>query len=172
MNLNAETPLAIGIKQGLIMGIFGSLASILPIVVDYQPWWFGFSSFAILVWLCCEAIKKVRKAQNGYISVSQGFKTGTWAWLIASVIISVVMYVYRLFWPDTKMDQILELQREAMEQQGKISAAQIDQVIGMVENLTLPINLLWISIISYLLLGMLVSIIAASVLKKEKSIFD
>ena len=103
---------------------------------------------------------------GGYLTTGQGFRIGMGIALIASVISFAFTLIYMNFIDPTMVDQIKEMAAEQWEKQGmteeQIEAAS--KYSGMFMN---PWVISLMTIVSVLFWGLIKSLVAASILKKE-----
>jgi len=119
---------------------------------------------AIIVW----GIKKYKEANNGFLSLGQGLKTG-----IAIAMISAVIYIiYTLLFINViapeAMDQGLELARQKLLENPNMSEDQIDAALEMQKKFSGPGFLVPVMLIFSLFIGFVVSLIASLVMKRTE----
>lgn len=123
-------------------------------------------SAAIIVW----GIKKYKEANNGFLSLGQGLKTGIGIAMISSVIYIIYTLLFlNVIAPET-MEQGLEIARQKLLENPNMSEDQIDSALEMQKKFSGPTFLIPIMLIFSLFIGFVVSLIASLVMKKTEEI--
>ena len=144
----------------IIIGIAGHFAGLA------QESWFNWISNIILliaiIWGCVYYAQQL----DGRVSFGDIFVHG----FKMSVVITLILIVYTvlaltLLFPEMK-DKAMEIAREKMEAQGKMSGDQIDQALEMVKKFFWPITIGTILLFT-LIFGCIASLIGAAVAKKK-----
>ncbi len=164
-------------NHALVYGFIGGLLSIAAsLVLDLTglvdaaagkgTWLSSVVSIAIFVWALFTAIRKQREDLGGTISFGGAFKVA----FVASVIIALIGAAYMLLYANfINPDFIDEAKQAAMEQmaaQGQ-SDEQIEQTMEIAgKMMTAPMMLVW-SFVVNLIMGVIISLIGAAILKKE-----
>jgi H+/Cl- antiporter ClcA len=140
-----------------IAGYFGGFA--------YQNW-FGWLSYCVLIiaviWGCVYYAQQL----DGRVSFGNIFVHG----FKMSIVITLILLLYTviavtLLFPEMK-EKGMEIARQRLEEQGKMTSEQIDQALGMVKNFFWPITIGTI-ILGNLIFGCIGSLIGAAVAKKK-----
>ena len=123
-------------------------------------------SAALIVW----GIKKYKEANNGFLSLGQGLKTG----IAIAMISSIIYIIYTLLFlnviaPET-MEQGLEIARQKLLENPNIGEDQIEAALEMQKKFSGPAILIPIMLIFSLFIGFVVSLIASLVMKKTEEI--
>ena len=164
-------------NHALVYGLIGGLLSIAAsLVLDLTglvdavtgkgTWLSSVISIAIFVWALFTAIRKQREDLGGTISFGGAFKVA----FVASVIIALIGAVYMLLYANViNPDFIAEVKQATMEKmaaQGQ-SDEQIEQAMEMTGKLLTPVMMAVMGFIGNLIMGVVVSLIGAAILKKE-----
>lgn len=164
-------------NHALVYGLIGGLLTVVVSLILYlagmtdpasgkSNWLGSILSIAIFVWALFTAIRKQREDQGGAISFGEAFKVGFVASLIIALIGVVYMWVFMNFIDPDFIDQVKQAAMEQMAAQGQ-SDEQIEQSMEMAgKMMTGPMMLVW-SFVGSLVMGVIVSLIGAAVLKKE-----
>lgn len=167
----------IGVRYGLIAALLlvvvGLVFQALDLV-DYSgkstamSWVANFINWGILAAAMVMAVRKHRDEElGGYITFGRGFSVGFWIALVVAVVMVAWTYLYfTVIAPDT-IDSILEMTKERMAEQQGMSDSDIDQALGMVSWMFSP---LWMSVVGgggMLVMGIIISLIVAAVMKKN-----
>lgn len=163
------------VKWGLITGMvnvfFGLIGNMLGVA---EKGGFTLISVALTVaslgatfYTIYLGIKETKEEKlGGYITVGQGFKTGMGIALIGSLIGFVFTLLYLNLIDPTMVDRITEMAESQWEQQG-MSEEQIEVARGYSGMFMNAWFFSLMAIVSGLFWGLIQSIIAASILKKE-----
>jgi hypothetical protein len=115
-----------------------------------------------IVWACLSYSKQM----NGNVTFgnvfSHGFKTTA---LVAAVMGLWVALSLSLIFPES-LDRAMDMQREALEQKGGMSDADIDKYMTMGRKMALPMGTI-VTVILYLVVGAISALLGASVAKKN-----
>ncbi|GEM_PF-67759 len=164
-------------NHALVYGLIGGLLSVAAsLVLDLTglvdaaagkgTWLSSVVSIAIFVWALFTAIRKQREDLGGTISFGGAFKVA----FVASVIIALIGAAYMLLYANfINPDFIEEAKQAAMEQmaaQGQ-SDEQIEQAMEMTGKFMTPVMMAVMGFIGSLIMGVIISLIGAAILKKE-----
>lgn len=159
------------LNYGLVLG----LISVAFVVVLYatnnlldQNWITTVISFIIMIGVIVYALNAYKKANGGFMSLSQAIKVGLGVALIGALVGAVYNFIFMSFIEPNFIDLIIDKQRETMvEAQPNMTTEQIDQSLEMVKKFAGP----WISsafqIVGGLFFGFIISLIAGLIMKKE-----
>ncbi len=123
-------------------------------------------SFGMLIVGIVLAVRQVRTLQGGFITFGKAFGTGFKTLAITSVIQTIWSILFMKFIAPDMMDQIMEMQRGKMEEQG-LAPEAIDQTMQMMTWMQDPVMFSLIAIGSLLFIGVIIALIVAAVMKKE-----
>jgi hypothetical protein len=131
---------------------------------------FGYLSsivtFGMLIGGLVLAVRQVRTLQGGFITFGKAFGTSFKTIAITSVIQTAWSIVFIKFIAPDLMSQMMEMQRGKMEEQGMEPEA-IDGAMQMMSWMQDPITFTLFSIGSYLLIGVIIALIIAAIMKKD-----
>jgi len=116
------------------------------------------------------AQKEYKGLRGGYITFGDGFVTGLLYSVFAGLLFGIFMYLYLAFLSREVLTQILDAQKQAMVEKG----APSDQIDKTTEIMTKfgAIIIAFGSVVWYIILGTIVSLITAAIFKKERSAYD
>ena len=128
--------------------------------------WFGWLVDCIIVagmiWACIMyANQKDGQVTFGNV-FAHGFKTTA---IVTLILIAYMLLSLTLIFPEAK-DKALEIARERMEEQGKMSSEQIDQAVEWTKSFFMPIAI-GATLLSTLFFGAIGSLIGAAASKKN-----
>lgn len=115
-----------------------------------------------IVW----AHSEYKKQNEGFMSYSQGLGIGVLVSLIGGLIVSVFSALLMHFIDPTILKNILNQTRRKLEQDPRMTDEIIEQTMSITETMMQPHWLIIISLISYLIVGLILSLIIAAFTKK------
>ncbi len=125
-------------------------------------------SFVILIIGIVYAIKEFRGLKDGYMSYGQGLGLGSLTSAVAGLISGIFTSIYVGFIDDSSLKQAMDQARLDLEEKG-MDDAQIDQAIEVASRFQTPGFLLAYSVIMMLIVGFILSLIIAAIMKKERN---
>ena len=117
------------------------------------------------------AIREFKSLNNNFLSFGQGFGTGTLTSAVAAVLNGIYTYVYMTFIDTTLTEKIMDKAREEWEKRG-MTAEQMEQAEHYTKMFMSPGALFAFVVIFHGLFGIVVSLIASAIMKKDKPVFD
>jgi len=157
-----------GVRFGLIMGAIGIVLFIAYIVagIDIQgpAKWVNTAVFFVVVFL---AHKYYKENGDGYMTIGQGTGIGFWMSLVSSVLSSAFTYIYSKFIDTGFTQQLLDTQRQAMEEKGTLSEEQIDQAMQMTAKFMSPEMIVAFGLFFGVLFGIIVALIVGLFTQKK-----
>ena len=156
----------IGKKYGLIYGLVGLLAAIVPMLLEVQSGMLIVVPTIIAIVIYVLADKEFREANGGYMSFGEGFRINITAAVIAGVIRSLGNYVYVKFIDPGYQERARQLAIDKLREQG-MNEEQIEQAMrfgggGMNQELAIVMGIIW-AVLGALVVGSIV----AAILKKR-----
>lgn len=133
------TTLNTGIRYGVMLGLI-SVAYFLVLIisgVDTNQGWGRWSNLILSGALLFFAHQYFKENGDGWMTYGQGIGVGFYTGLISSLIMSVFLFVFMQFIDTDFSQQLADMQRQAMEDQG-MSDDQVDQAMKMVAKFTTP----------------------------------
>ncbi len=161
-------------KNFIKYGLFAALAAIFFSLITYvtglnrQEWfsYVGFISILIPIYFISTGIKVKRDRElQGFISYGKAFNEGMIISFIQSLIYSAYSYVYFLFIDPGIIDFQKQKTIEKWQEQG-MDEAQIEKMLGFSEMWMNPTAFTITSFFVTILVGIVISLIAAAILKK------
>ena len=158
------------LNYGLLVGGVGIVFGIMLFTLDMQYERGVFvqgTQIAILAAGIVLGIIQFRKANLGFLNISQALKVGAGIALIAGILGLIYFFVFsNLVEPDFMANTYEIAKQQALEDNPKLTEEQIDQGIEMQKNfawVTYPIIL-----IMNIIIGLIVGLITGLILKKQK----
>lgn len=128
-------------------------------------------AFVILIVGIVLAMKEYRAQNNTFMSYGQGLGIGSLVSAIVGLIGSMFSMFYMEFIDNTIIQQSMDKAREDMEARG-MDDAQIDQAMSMTEKFMTPGVMFAMGVLSYVLIGFILSLIIAAIMRKDKPVFE
>ena len=148
-------------KYGLIQGVVAFAISILATLTGIKPSWLGgLLTTAVLIVFVILAHREFKRTHNGVMTYPEGLWSGTLLAVIAAVVAAVLIYVYAQYIDSGFTTTIMRAQQAALAQRG-ITGAQAQQAMGIIGAVTTPVGLAVSSLITEVILGFIVSLIAS-----------
>lgn len=163
---------SVAIKYGLIGAAVSVLYTAILLISGIEiSGWFGLPSYIILIAFMVLAMKEYKSGNSGFMSYGQGLGIGTLVSLVSGVIGGVFMFVYTSFIDTNYAANMAEKQRIGLEERG-MSDEQIEQAIAMTESFSSPALMIVWSIVGSVILGFILSLIVAAVMKNKRPEFE
>ncbi len=163
------------LKYGLIGGLLLVAISLLMDLLGFSDpanrgtnWLVTVISIAVFVWALFTAIRSERADRGGAINFGGAFKVAFTTTLIIAVISAIYMFVYVSFINPDIMEQAREMAMENLASQG-FSDEMIEEQMAMMENMMSPAMMTLWGFLGNLIMGIIISLIGAAVLKKESN---
>jgi hypothetical protein len=162
-----ETKVMTHVTKGLLVSLILIVIGVVGHITDIESQgWFRWISLIVLfiavIWACISYSNQMNNQVTFGNLFVHGFKMSVVITLI--VIVWTILSVTLIF-PDTK-EKAMEMARQNMEDQGKMSSAQIDQAIEATKKFFLVIVIGTI-LFGTLLVGAIASLVGAGVAKKK-----
>lgn len=164
---------AVAVRYGLIVGIITIIYSIILYITDLHitSKSLSYISFLILIVGIYLAHKYFKKENGGYMSYGQGLGIGTLLSGIVGLLSGIFTFFYIQFIDTGLMERAQEMQIVELEKRG-MSEEQIEQALEMAKSLTNPGMMIVLSIITFLFLGFLFSLIISAITKHTRPDFE
>ncbi|HSP40019.1 MAG TPA: DUF4199 domain-containing protein [Gillisia sp.] len=159
------------LNYGVLLGILSILLGVITYVTNahLEPSLITtIVSFAVLIVVIILGIKAFKSENAGYLTLGESLKIGVGIALIGSIFSAIWMLILMNFLEPAYMAQMAEIQREAMiEANPTMTDQQINAGMEMAAKFSSP----WISIafiiVGGMFMGLIISLIAGLVMKKE-----
>ena len=162
------TTRAAGIRYGLISGLISIAYFVILTMADISMTegigrWASLLISVVIIYL---AHKYYKENGDGFMTIGQGTGIGFWLALVSVAISSVFTYIYMKFIDNSMIQQILDKQREAMEERG-MDDAQIDQAMTMTEKFMTPEIMLGTGLFFGVVIIVIVALLISLVTQKK-----
>jgi hypothetical protein len=168
----AITTTSIGLRYGLLTGVVSIIISFLLNVTQLEQSPAKWLTLVVLIVGIILAQKAFRQANEGYMSYGQGLGVGMVLAAVSSVLGAIFSYIYVTLIDPEMPTRILEKVRADSEARGNMSDAQIEQAMRWTAMFVQGPALAGIALVSGVLMGLIVSLITAAVLKNPKPEFE
>ncbi|MFM1913758.1 MAG: hypothetical protein RIR51_1610 [Bacteroidota bacterium] len=173
-----KTSTQITLKWGLISGIvyfistfIQQYAGLMDELIEANSWIAILIGTILNVTFIFLTLKEFREENEGFISYKKGLGVSTLLGGISGVVTGIFNYVYLSFIDTNFVEKQMDKVRDQWEQQG-LTASQIESAEGITKIFMGPgaqfVMIILFSIIFHVLLGLIV----AAIVKREKPIFD
>lgn len=169
---NQTTTTRTALKWGVIIGIISILYST-AIMVSGQ---IGNQVLSYPIYLIIAvgiylAMNDFKKENQGFMSYGQGLGLGTLMSAISGLISSFFSMAYMKFIDPTITDQIMKKAVDDMEKKG-IPDDQIEKAMEISKMFMNPGAMFVMGLLGAVLIGFILSLIVAAIVKKDKSVFE
>ncbi|MBF8963154.1 DUF4199 domain-containing protein [Pontibacter sp. FD36] len=163
---------SVALKYGFIGALVSVVFTAVLLITGVNvSGWIGSLGYLILIAFMVIAMKEYKKQNYGYMSYGQGLGIGTLVSLAFGVLGGVFMFIYTSFVDPEYTSNMMDKQRIELEERG-MSDEQIEQAIAMGESFSSPMMMIVWSIVGYLFIGFLISLIVAAVMKNKRPEFE
>jgi len=155
----------IATKYGLIQGVAGFVLFLIVAMTGMtRSLPMTAISIVVLAVLMVLAHREFKKTHEGIMSYGQGLGLGTLLSVVASVLNSVLVYIYVGFINTGYPAAALKMQQAALEARG-VTGAQLEQAMSMTSAMLTPTGLVVTGLISGVILGFIVALIVSAFTK-------
>jgi hypothetical protein len=162
----------VALKYGIITAVAVIVYStIINLIGQSQNQALSALAFLILIGGIVWGMRDFRTQNHGFISYGQGLGVGSLISAIVGLIGATFTMFYMQFIDTTILSQSLDKARADMESRG-MDDSQIDQAMEISEKFMTPGMVFLIGILSYVIIGFIISLIVAAIMRKEKPVFE
>lgn len=166
----------IALKWGLISGVISIVYGVVMIAIDkYQDPSMNTLNFvfgiAVAIGVLIAALREYRTLNGGYMSFGQGLGVGVLASAVAGVASGLFNFVYMQFIDPTVSEKMMDRIRDEWERNG-MSDAQMEQAEQYTSMMMRPGMLFVIGVFFAVLAGVILSLVIAAILRREKPVFE
>jgi hypothetical protein len=164
---------SVGSRYGLLTGLVTVIVSFGIYAMQLeQNAVLRFLTMAVLVVGIILAMRSFKEQNTGFMSYGQGLSVGMTVSGIVGLLSAAFMYVYTTFVDPEMMTRVMDKARADLEAKGTMSDAQIDQAMAMSSKFTTGPFMLIFAIVGTLIIGLIISLIAAAFVKNPKPEFE
>ncbi len=159
------------LNYGVLLGILSVLMGVVTYVTNahLQPSMiYNIIGFLILIVVIILGIKAFKFENAGYLTLGESLKVGVGIALIGGLFSALWMLILMNFLEPDYMAQMADIQRETIsEQNPNLTDQQLDSAMEMAAKFSSPWISMAIVIVGNMFLGLIISLIAGLVMKKE-----
>jgi hypothetical protein len=164
---------AVGARYGLLTGLVSIIISFGIYALQLESnTAVRFLTMAVLVVGIILAMRSFKEQNAGFMNYGQGLGVGMTVSGVVGLLSAAFMYVYTNFVDPEMMTRVMDKARAEMEAKGTMTDAQIDQAMAMSSKFTTGPFMLVFAIVGTLILGLIISLIAAAFVKNPKPEFE
>jgi len=163
---------AVGGRYGLLTGLVTVIISfgIYALELDQNPV-IRFATIAVLIVGIILAMRNFKLQNGGFMGYGQGLGVGVTVASVVGVLSAIFTYVYTTFIDPEVMTRMMDKARADMEAKG-MPDAQIDQAMAFSAKFTTGPVMLLFTLLGSIIIGLLISLIAAAFVKNSKPEFE
>ncbi len=166
------TTTSVAMKYGIITAIAAIVYSAILLVAGLNNnQALGYVGFVILIVGMVLAMRDFKTANAGYMSYGQGLGIGTMVSGIVGLLASAFTILYTQFIDTNVMQETMDITRQRLEEQG-MDDSQIDAAMQMSEKMMTPGLMFLMGILSYVIIGFIISLIVAAIMRRNEPIFE
>jgi hypothetical protein len=172
MDNSKKNPASFALSFGLILGGVNVIYSLMLYSLDmhYQnEIETSLISYAFLIGIIFYGILQFKRNNDGFLSLSEGLKTGVGIALISSIVISIYVVILMQEIDPEFMDKSIEFQKQKLLQKDpEISVENVNKMFDAQKEFSGPFIISGFIIVFNLFFGFIISMIGALILKKSK----
>lgn len=117
-------------------------------------------------------ILEYRKLNEGFISYVQGLGLGLSLSAVSGFVLGLSQLLYYRLISDSTLQYVLKVSRAELEKNPDVKDDFIDAYMDMMAKIITPEGMFLITLFSYLIGGLVLSLIISAILQKKRPIFD
>jgi ABC-type antimicrobial peptide transport system permease subunit len=164
---------AVGGRYGLLTGLVSVLISFGIYALEMeQSSAIRFLTTAVLIAGIILAMRSFKLQNAGFMGYGQGIGVGVVVSGVVGLLSGIFIYVYTNFVDPNVVTRMMDKARTDMEAKGTMSDAQIDQAMAWSAKFTTGPAMLAFAIVGTIVIGLIISLIAAAFVKNPKPEFE
>lgn len=168
----APSTTSVGMRYGLITGLVSIIISFGLNIAHLEQSPAKWLTMAVMIAGIVLGQKAFKKLNGEFMSYGQGLGVGMVVAGVSAVLSAAFSYIYVTFIDPEMTARLLDKARADLEAQGKLNDAQIDQAMHWTAMFMQGPALVAIALVGGIVMGLLVSLITAAVLKNPKPEFE
>jgi hypothetical protein len=128
-------------------------------------------SFLLMLVAIVLAMKDFKEKNSGFMTYGEGLGLGSLTSAVMGLLTSAFTMFYIQFIDNTLLAQGLDQVREDMEKRG-MDDSQIEQAMELSQKFMSPGVVFVMGVFGYIVMGFIVSLIIAAIIRKEKPVFE
>jgi hypothetical protein len=163
---------SVGMRYGLLTGLISIIISFSLNAAHLEQSPAKWLTLVVMIAGIVLGQQAYKKANGEFMSYGQGLGVGMVVASVSAVLSAAFSYIYVTFIDPDMTARLLDKARADMEAQGKLNDAQIDQAMHWTAMFMQGPALVAIALVGGIVMGLLVSLITAAVLKNPKPEFE
>jgi hypothetical protein len=159
----SQVSIKYGLVTGLVLVVYNLALYMTGLFTNDKLGWITYVILIVMIYLAHKAFKD---GGDGFMTLGQGLGVGMLVTVIGGVITSLFSYFYIKFVDETIIEQILEVARVKMEEQG-LDDDQIDQALSISEKMMTPEMMVIWGILGMVIIGFVIALIVSLFTKKN-----
>nr|GFD21199.1 hypothetical protein [Tanacetum cinerariifolium] len=159
-------------RYGLLTGLVGIVISLVLNMSHMEQSPVKWLSVVVLIGGIILGQKAYKQANGQFMSYGEGLGVGVIVSGVSAVLSAVFSYIYVTFIDPEMTARILDKARADMEARGTMTDAQIDQAMHFTSMFVQGPALVGVALVGGIVMGLLVSLITAAILKNPKPEFE
>jgi hypothetical protein len=159
-------------RYGLLTGLVGIVISLVLNMSHLEQSPVKWLSVVVLIGGIILGQKAYKQANGLFMSYGEGLGVGVIVSGVSAVLSAVFSYIYVTFIDPEMTARILDKARADMEARGNMTDAQIDQAMHFTSMFVQGPALVGVALVGGIVMGLLVSLITAAILKNPKPEFE
>ncbi len=168
----APSATSVGLRYGLITGLISVIISFGLNIAHLEQSPAKWLTLVVMIAGIMLGQRAFKKLNGEFMSYGQGLGVGIVVAGVSAVLSAAFSYIYVTFIDPEMTARLLDKARADLEAQGKLNDAQIDQAMHWTEMFMQGPALVAIALVGGIVMGLLVSLITAAVLKNPKPEFE
>ena len=156
----------IATKYGLILGVLSFVVFLgVTLTGIQQQNWSSLINVVLVIVLMVLTHREFKKTHDGMMTYPQGLGSGTLLSIVATVVSTLLVYVYVQFINTGYLATAMQAQQKMIEQRG-LTGAQAQQAMAMTGAMLTPVGIVVTSLVSGVIAGFIVALIVSIFTRK------
>jgi len=169
---NPPTVSSVGVRYGLLTGLASVIISFGINAAHLEQSPLKWLSSLVLVAGIVLAQREFKQRDGGFMSYGEGIGVGVMVSAIVGVLSAIFTYVYMTMIDPEFITRVTDKARADLEARGGMSAEQMDQALAMSSKFTSAPVLTLFAVIGTIIIGLLISLITAAIIKHTRPEFE
>jgi hypothetical protein len=153
---------------GLLLIAFSLALYLLELTESKPAHWASYGVIAAIIFVGTQA---KRTSQDGFISYGQGLGTGVGIAFFGSIMVAFYTFVFFNYMDPEMLEELILRAEDQMYDQG-LPDDQVEMAMTYTRKFMAPIPMALMVILSYTIIGFIISLITSAILKKENTSFE